>query len=78
MYGSTHAVKGNYSELNPNNCGITRLTNGFDDMCFKWHNNPNPPMIAGRNATENEVPWIVRIERKMLVTFEGKNITVPG
>ena len=61
MYGSTHAVIGDYSELNPKDCGITRLTNGFDDKCFEWHKNPISPLIAGRDATVNEVPWIVQV-----------------
>ena len=63
MYGSTHAVIGDYKELNPKDCGISRLTEGFDKMCYEWHKKPVPPVTAGRGATLDEVPWMVAIER---------------
>ena len=52
---------GNYSELNPKGCGITRFTKVFDS-CFEYHRNSDPTLKAGRNATQNEVPWMVYIE----------------
>ena len=65
VYGSTHALIGRYSEeINPKDCGITRLTNGWDDMCYKWHKISLPAMKSGRKATPNEVPWMAIIFRK--------------
>ena len=58
---STYAVIGNYSELNPKDCGVTPITTGFESMCFEWYKNPIPRLIQGRNATEGDVPWIVHI-----------------
>ena len=72
MYGSTHAVIGDYSELNPKDCGITRLTKGFDDMCYKWHNKSLPSMTAGKKATKNEVPWMMAVEFLGSYVLNGK------
>ena len=58
---STYAVIGNYSKLNPKDCGITRITNGFKDNCFDWYKNPISRLTEGRDAIEGEVPWIVSI-----------------
>ena len=58
----TNAVMGNYSELNPKDCGITRMTNGFDDNCFEWHKNPMPPLIGGRHES---VPWMAHIRYEL-------------
>ena len=57
---SAYAVIGNYSELNPKDCGITRLTN-FENMCFEWYKNPIPRLIQGRDATEGDVPWMAHV-----------------
>ena len=74
MYGSTHAVIGNYRELNPKDCGITRLTDGFDDMCFEWNKNPVSAMKNARDVTKNEVPWIVGIGGpKLEIKFDKNN-----
>ena len=52
---------GNYSQLNPDNCGVTRLAKGFDDKCFKWHSSSVPRVLHARNATVGEVPWMATV-----------------
>ena len=61
---SVKALIGNYSELNPNNCGFSRLSNELDDNCFEWHKKfATDEIVNGRNATAGEVPWVVHINK---------------
>ena len=61
MKVSTHALRGDYSQLNPNDCGVTRFTPNLDLNCFKWKENLLSDLKGDRNATADEVPWIAQI-----------------
>ena len=66
---SVNALIGNYSELNPNNCGFSRLSNELDDKCFQWHKKYGTDEIAnGRNVTAGEAPWVVKIGKYVFQT----------
>ena len=61
---TVNALIGNYSELNPNNSGFSRLSNELDDKCFQWHKRfGTDEVVNGRNATSGEAPWIVYIHK---------------
>ena len=64
LFPSVKAVIGNYPELNPNNCGFSRLSNELDDKCFEWHKKyGTDEVVNGRNATAGEAPWVVDIQK---------------
>ena len=64
LFPSVKALIGNYPELNPNNCGFSRLSNELDDKCFQWHKRfGTDEVVNGRNATSGEAPWIVYIHK---------------
>ena len=59
--GSTHALRGNYSQLNPNDWEVTRFTRNLDLYCFKLKESLLSDLKGGRNATADEVPWIAQM-----------------
>ena len=57
-----NALIGNYSELNPNNSGFSRLSNELDDKCFQWHKKfATDEVVNGRDSTVSEPLWVVYI-----------------
>ena len=52
------------SGLTLEGCGIGKESKLMDDSCFQWHYSRDftPEISNGRNATEGELPFVVRIQ----------------
>ena len=60
---------GNYPDLNPRDCGLSRHSSRTDDDCFQWHKIYGTDSIRnGRNATVGEAPWTVYIRVGTTIT----------
>ena len=65
MIAWSYATIGNYSKLNPKNCGISRLSSELDTNCWEWHKESFPNLKNARKFMVREAPWIVRIIAKV-------------
>ena len=60
--GFTHAVIGNYSQLNQKNCGVSQLSPKDDNSCFEWHPSLTADLKGGKFVYQSEVPWMAMLK----------------
>ena len=66
VFGSSLVIRGNYSQLNPIGCGISRLTPQMDTDCFEWYKQTSVPILGGTPVSRLDVPWMAHIVYKYM------------
>ena len=55
----SYVVIGNYSELNPKDCGISRVSTLVDTNCFEWHKGYDSSALKrGKLVGHSDAPWV--------------------
>ncbi len=65
-------VIGDYKQLNPKNCGVSRLSAQFEASCFEWQKELLPSLKNARNITIGEAPWMALIVVPVNVVEKNK------
>ena len=63
MFVWSYVVIGNYSELNPKDCGISRVSTLVDTNCFEWHKGYDSSALKrGKLVGHSDAPWVALLE----------------
>ena len=56
---------GNYSDLNPDGCGLSRHSIGVNTNCMKWHKDILSPIRGAKQVGLGDAPWtaLIRFSR---------------
>ena len=63
MFVWSYVVIGNYSELNPKDCGISRVSTLVDTNCFEWHKGYDSSALKrGKLVGHSDAPWVALLQ----------------